>query len=284
MSDTKLSILLAKEILQEFNTRISSAESEEFESLTVIKECIKICQEYLLRFKKIVLENGFISIEDEIYFFKTAKRQVYSLLYYYSEIYNIEIRRPIGNETIQLDFVTREYQRISLVYSSYSQYYHYLRTSSDALDQQYFTRKELLLDPNIPWFYYDSDTHFSTGYDSIFAVLIASDRLCEYLLMPKDSKTRHKTSIIDPKDFEWSGSLVSFCEIFDALDVAKYFGGKVQGIRKVFSFFGPLLNVHSNNPNKIRDEISMRKRNRFVAIDDLKLNYERHLTVRDQNY
>ena len=71
-------------------------ESKENDLILYCKAAIGTIRGSLENLRHLVLENGFVSDEEEIFFFKKVKRTILQQLIYYSELLMIESCRPPG--------------------------------------------------------------------------------------------------------------------------------------------------------------------------------------------
>lgn len=66
-------------------------------SIDSICEIVDFLQKSLKDLRDFIIKHSFISIEEEIYFFKYIKPEVLGRLLYFTEVYSVEMRKPNGS-------------------------------------------------------------------------------------------------------------------------------------------------------------------------------------------
>ena len=112
------------------------------ESSTVCKAqksiiCLKAALQNL---KVFALNYNFSSKEEEIWFFKEIKPDIFSRLIYFVNVFNIESRRPMGSYEIQKNYLSHESKKLTFFFNNHLEFYQYYRMNSTYLDDKYFVR------------------------------------------------------------------------------------------------------------------------------------------------
>lgn len=90
--------------------------------------------------KHFISGYSFLNEAEEIRFFKEIKPQFFSLLIYYSKVYNIELRMPAGSTEDKRSHLVHIQERIRFFFDTNIELYGYYRSGSNHLDHLYFLR------------------------------------------------------------------------------------------------------------------------------------------------
>ncbi len=154
-------------------------QTEDFVELT--EKAMGLCDSVMSKFRVSVLKYGFISTEEEIYFFKHVKPKVESKFIFYTELFILEAHLPVGECKTQVRYLQNEIAKLCAYQMDNKEFYQYYGRNKTDLDQIYFLRGNLdsrIHEDNISC---HSDPNFCTGYDKILARIMANDQLKKYI-------------------------------------------------------------------------------------------------------
>lgn len=86
-----------QKLIKNLNIQLNSIDSLEESLFTKAPKAIILLENLFVELKTFISSYSFKDIEEETYFFKEIKPQLFSKLVYYRKIYNIESLRPNGS-------------------------------------------------------------------------------------------------------------------------------------------------------------------------------------------
>ena len=264
-----------------FTKELEEIQLNQPEIIHYSRKCSQLCRYYLDEVRKIIVQVKFDDNGKEIEFFKQLKPLFSSLLIYYSEVYHIELRKPQGSKAQIEDFFMEEYDRINLFFGLHNDFYKYYKSQSTDHDEIYFLRGNIK--SSIALHYAEIDYEFSTGYDLLIARFRANDMLSDYITRSMERLKVAPETSTRQSEFTWTAPVTAFAELIIALDAYAVFNNTPIGIGKLSIFFGSLFNLGHINIHKKYEEIRIRKKNRTVFLDALKLSLMRKMDLDDEN-
>ncbi|WP_417882517.1 RteC domain-containing protein [Xanthomarina gelatinilytica] len=260
------------------NDKIYTIESEATATdvLQLSEKCIKLVKDTLETIRTIVLEEDFKNTQDEIYFFKNVKPQVYSKLIYYAKLFNIESKRPRGSSKPQKKYLDYQIVRLQDYFNDNLEFYQYFRRGGTSLDLQYFIRgkDDIRLHPDN--FHFFTDDKFSTSHDSTVATIMAYDMLIVYLKQEIDKLENIKgmETIIKSNQFSsklfWTASKTDLIELIYAIHSSGAINSGTADIKEMAIICEQIFNIDLSNYYHTFVEIRSRKTNNTKFIDKLK--------------
>lgn len=171
---------------------IASLVKDENERFFRATACIHAC---LAEFKEHLLENPFVNVWEEIYFFKRIKPVVLSELMFQISVH--EYRNCPGWESIRVSYLSKQLNAATRLVEENKLFSVYVVSKRTDMDEYFFVRGEGRLRTDVPCPEEVSpilkycEPKFSTSYDFLLALLITGARLEAFarreleLLMPK---------------------------------------------------------------------------------------------------
>lgn len=261
---------------------IKKIEKQPIDTLDKIKQIIAVIQASLISLKTTVADYQFQSSEEEILFFKVWKPQISGLLMFYVRLYQIEKNRSGKSLSAQCKYLKLELEHIQRTLLDNS-FYHYYRTDQTELDTQYFIRDNYDILSDTHCHLLDRDFSFTTLHDSSVAMIIANDRLIEYLSGEIDSLSEKLhlkfASMIDSNLLQWTESKVSLVEFIYALYAGKCFNNGNTSLKDIAFCCEILFNIEIGDFYRIFLEIRNRKKSRTQFLDKLR---ERIIKMMDE--
>lgn len=282
---TLFDLQYVKTLFTSFTEKIEDIQANAFETIEKSRQCAFAGKEFLEELRQKLQDVDFASTEDEIQFFKHLKPLFSAQLIYHSEVYHIALRRPQGSLKQQELFFMDEYDRINLFCGVHHDIYRYYRSQQNHLDLLYFTRKTHSSQPHLDLPYSEFDPSFSTGYDLLIARFIANEMLSDHLTRSIE-ELHEKTNPpqkAQKSELEWTAPVVALVELIVALDSYAAFNNGSVGIGRLAIYFSSQFNIRISNIHKTYEEIRIRKKNRTVFLDNLKLALNRKMDIDDEN-
>ena len=253
-----------KRLNKELSNQLLNIELEEADLTKKAQKSTLCIKNALTQLKAFCVQYTFIDEQEEIYFFKKTKPELFSKLIYYVKIFNIESCRPTGSREIQEAYLKHELEKLTFFFSNHLEFYQYYRMDSTYFDDRYFMRgkENLHLYQDTLMFYVDPD--FSTSHDYMVAKIIANDRLEVFLKTELDALSIKTNSpnwghIGDSvQNIQWTDSKTSLVELIYALHAAGVLNNGHCEIRELSAFFEQIFNVRFTDVYHTYIEIKIR--------------------------
>ncbi|TWI13051.1 RteC domain-containing protein [Sphingobacterium siyangense] len=256
------------ELVQDLDNNISELNSELGNTVVFYETVINITLAKLREIKEFVLQKGFLSLEEEIEFFKRMKPLVVSKLIYYNGIYKIEAKRPYGGDKIIKKYLDNELNKLKRFFDNNLEFYKYYRTNSTYLDHKYFVRGNHDIKLSLDTYYFESDQNFSTSHDFKISKIIANDLIQIYIEdQLYTSKRAFKTTI--SKNLNWTGSKTALTELIYALHAHGVVDSGNIDIKILAKSLEQLFNIDLGDIYHTFFEIRNRKIKRTKFLDSL---------------
>jgi len=101
--------LALKEIIKKLEEELTHLKSQSLDIIVFTEKAAGTCWFALLEIRQLIIKNGFQNHEEEIYFFKQIKPEVFSKYLYYYKLFEIERDqfnyRVGGIKSIYLSFI-----------------------------------------------------------------------------------------------------------------------------------------------------------------------------------
>ncbi len=245
--------------------------------------CINAC---LKQIKEGICQKQFVSLAEEIKFFKEIKPSVYSKLIYFVKIFNIESKRPNGSEKSQRKYLANELKKLEKFFSDNLEFYQYMRNNMTFLDDKYFVRGKLDLHLYVDTFIYDADPNFSTSHDYKAARILANDLLCVYLntelsTLERKDNLSGKNTFTQKGQYSWTESKIALTELIYALHSAKCINNGNIDIKEMAAFMESLFKIDLGD--YYRDYLQIKNRQSQTRfIDNLKSSLINRISEQDE--
>ncbi len=103
----------------------------------------------------------------------------YYVIFYYQEMYNMEMNRPTGGDNELRKFFTGELSYIKGFFDRNKELYRYYRAKDTYMDKCYFLRGKPGISPDSDDLYFERDPRFSSPCDFKVAKILANDKIQE---------------------------------------------------------------------------------------------------------
>lgn len=236
-------------------------------------QSIIISRNFLKNYKKVVVNNGFSSIDKEIEFFKKIKPVPFGELIYYSEIRSFEIQFPKVDSSEQRKYIKRKLNKLNRFFLYNMDFGQYIRAEQTHLDVQYFTRDYFDNLPITSSKFYFQDPDFCTPYDMLLSKFKAYNRFINYLEIRlknnKKSQNNGVPELTNQVELKWTSTKTDLTELIYALHHSKVINNGKSDIKEIAQVLEGVLNFDVGDCYKTFAEIKTRKISRTKFLDDL---------------
>ncbi|WP_026451460.1 RteC domain-containing protein [Aequorivita capsosiphonis] len=260
--------------ISEFEAKLESLESCTEDILYRAETGISYTERWIKTLRDEVALNDFNSIQEEIFFFKHIKPQIFSKLIYYVKLFNIESKRPRSSSKFQIKYLNNQINRLQVFFNDNLEFYHYYRRGATSLDEQYFLRGKSDLRSATDFFNFYVDEQFSTCQDGTVATIMAYDMLIVYLQqeiekLENNNDNQNINLMKDSSKLFWTGNKTELIELIYALQSSGAINSGTADIKEMASLFEQIFNIDLGNYYHTFIEIRARKGSKTKFIDKL---------------
>lgn len=265
-----------EEVLYNLDNALDFLESEQEDILLRAEEGVLISKRALIKLRKIANRKRFKNINEEVYFFKHIKPQVFSKLIYYQTLFNIESKRPRSSNKSQIKYFNKHIDRLQIYFNDHLEFYNYYRRGATFLDEHYFARGKIDIRLFPDTFSFFIDDKFSTSHDTTVAIILAYDMLIVYLKTEIDKLKNHNPmeAVINPYQKQsrlfWTANKTDLIELIYALQSTGAINSGTADIKEMATACERLFNIELGDYYRTYLEIRSRKTNQTKFLDKLK--------------
>jgi len=259
---------------------VRTEEQKELSAVIKSKRIITALRESMHQLRQVVIQEKFVDEKEEIRFFKEFKPLFCSQLIYQIELLRLEITQPPGEPEIGEDAIQSQIERIRRFHQRNRDFYLYYQCGATHLDEFYFLRKNIYKFPCPELCRVEKDPEFSTACDLKVSQIQAFRLLSQYLYQQirGDSQNHPSKDVIG-----WTAPKVALAELIYAFHASGVLNNSQIDISKLSNYFSRVFNIELGNVYKIFEEIRLRKKNRTVFLDSLRLNLLRKMDEDDEH-
>lgn len=265
---------LSERLLKQLQQELEQIAIEVNDPLEKMKSALKPIRQALKKLKDFLTDHPFKDKAEEIKFFKYIKPDFYCWQIYFTELYTIESRIPVGDAEEQVSHFSREFSFIERFFLQYQFHYQYYKLNADELDSLYFIRGvdvQSVLMPQVP----ELDPHFSTSSDYLFSKMKAYEMLKDWLNERIQYLKRNPNSTYYPGmeegELYWTGDSINLAEIAVGIHRTKQVNKGTVSVGQIFRWLEEKLHVSMGVPSKRISEIRRRtKFSRTRYLDEMK--------------
>lgn len=264
-----------EDIILKLEDELTHLKSQAHDNFMLIEFAIGLCNSAIVKMRKMVVNKGFNSTDDEIYFFKYLKPRINSKLIFYIQLFDIEVKRRDASKEIQIHYLEEVLFEIHKYFQENMEFCHYYRRGQIYLDKFYFLRGNTNIRIHSDNHVNMVDPDFSTIYDQTVAKIIANERLVKYV-ENEIIKLRNNQGTLsgeEADDFHskayWSDTLTAIVELAYALDSVKAVNNGHIEIKKLIEMFEKMFNIKVGDYYRIFKEIQKRKKDRTKFLNSL---------------
>ncbi len=258
----------------EVSQSLSVINAKGIDTLKKSEEITSLLRNAFNRLRDFIHEYQFKDEQEEIFFFKEVKPNLFCDLIYYRKVYNIEINRPAGGNVELKIYLENELSRIKDFFDRNRAFYRYFRSGETCNDKQYYLRDKT---DNIfcqELFSFERDPKFSTCCDLKLAKIKANKQLESFLTKELADmnirQVKEENSVLPKEKLTWTISKVFLIELIYALFLFGAFNHGKATLKEIISYFEEVFNIDLGaNPSKAYAEMRGRKQ-RTTFLDKLR--------------
>lgn len=263
-----------QKLLTEFETQLDALEHGKEDILLKAEMGIVLVEKSIKRLQRQIIKKTFASQEDEIFFFKHIKPQIFSKLIYFVKLFNIESKRPRSNHSTQIKYLKNQIDKLQTFFNDNLEFYNYYRRGAMSLDEHYFVRGNRDLRLPLESVHFLTDEQFSTCQDATVSTIMAYDMLIVYLQREVDNldntiEQPENKPMQKPSNLFWTGSKTDLIELLYALHASSAINSGTVDIKELASHFEHFYNIDLGNYYHTFIEIRSRKTSRTKFLDRL---------------
>ena len=263
-----------KEISNSFLSELNKIQTNNTGILDCANRAIILSRDVLHIFKKKLVKSKFLTLEEEVHFFKTTKQIVLKPLIYYSEIRSFELQYPKANIQTQKKYVRRKLENCNRFFAHNLDFVQYVENEQTHFDLHYYTRKFLDSLPIVSSKFYFQDPDFTTARDMLLGKTKAYKELIGYLqnrLSPKAKGTKKSSLNGTSHTLKWTASKAALTELIYALHCNSAINNGNSNIKELAEELQNILQFDLGDFYKTFSQIKSRKISRTKFLDDLSL-------------
>ncbi|MCR8666248.1 RteC domain-containing protein [Aestuariibaculum sp. M13] len=276
---------LLKQIVLDLRQELEIIENFNDDTIQKLENCFKVSYEALQELKELFIDTPSWSMEDEIYFFKKTKPYVLSKVITNSELYRLEVKKPINSNKVVLKYYKSYIDKLQNYIDSKIEFYNYYRMDSKFLDEQYFTRKEtdLRLYPDAA--YFCTDAEFSTSHDTVLATLMAYESIILNVKQEMSvlNKEQYSTAENSMSTLNWTANKSDLVELIYAIQGTNAINNGNATLKEIASFFNLSFNVKIDDYSRVYFDLQARsQKTKFIDMlkETLENKIEKSLNTR----
>jgi hypothetical protein len=252
----------AEELYATMHGKLIDAELSDKDVMAKQSLYIEIIKSHTYGLKNYLYQYQFSSPAEEIRFYKLIKPKFVSLLLFHTELFDIEVSKPIDKEEIVKHYM-QALQKGQAFLSTNMEYYRYFHLGSTYLDSKYFLpdRNQETVNDVI----YDS--RFCTPFDHKFCILQSYELLKDHLRKAID---KLMMPVTDAMALKWTGSKICLVELMYALQASGVFNKSKTDVKMIARYFEKIFDVDLGNYYRTFNDIQHRKIGKTVFLDELR--------------
>lgn len=260
----------------EFECEYEALKRTTTDVLDLSYKMIEFIEEKLKEIGKWLKRHLFLTVQEEIQFFKELKPKIVSKLIFHQSILKIETKLPPTKKKKKKHYA-KELVNIYEYGMNSKEFYEYYRSKGSFKDEEYFLRKQYKnLWDNCSLINFDSK--LCTSHDFIYATFIANEMLEGYL-EKKLEGLNGMCSLNNPainSNLNWTASKVDLVELIYALQLSGAINGGNIDIKELAICFGKMLNIDiEDNLYRAYLDIKSRKTIQTKFLNTIKENLTR---------
>ncbi len=208
------------------------------------KEIIRYIENKLNEIYNWLNNYVFLSIQEEIYFFKELKPKLVSKLIYYKAILKLETTLPQTKKDKK-----KKYEKLLTEINQYAEknrdVYEYYRSRTSHKDEDFFVRRSYKDIIKNDCCLINCDSKICTSHDYKMANIIANDMFTSYIenkLDELNGKCKFNITQIDHK-FNWTGTKVDMTELVYGFQASGCINNGNVDLKELAIFLGTIFNM-----------------------------------------
>lgn len=250
----------------EFEREYEALKNTSDDVLTVSLQIIKYIEKKLKELFKWLKKYVFLSVQEEIYFFKELKPRMVSKLLYYKDLLNVESSLPPSKKNKR-----KHYEEwLSKIHQNgiiNREFYQYYRSRTTVKDEDLFVRRSYKNIFRDDCCLINYDSKLCTSHDYNVAIIIANDMLTSYLENKLD-ELNGTTTGYNPMNnkITWTGTKIEMAEMIYGLHYKQMLNNGNIDIKEIARGFSIAFNIEIDEKALYRSLQDIKKRYPINAI------------------
>lgn len=218
--------------------------------------------------------HQFETESEEIYFFKNTKSQLLSKIIVSKFQIDILLNLPNSKKAIP-DYYKKLIQKHSQIPKKLNQFYKYYRSESFHRDQDYFLRKNNIINNHDQYQFLFFDERITTKMEYTLSELLAKEQIIQYLEseLDKFENPIQENQQQFQSELQWTGTNLDFIELIYGLHLNKVINSGNKEVKEIAKTFCKAFNL----------DIEEQVYRYYIDIKRRKVNKTRFLTSMTEN-
>lgn len=260
---------IISELMDTMSSQLQLLERETQDDLTRFRESREVAYKIVCELREAVRSNPFRNLEQEIKLFRHIKPSFLRQYIYFQKLHELKFNEPALQEE-KKKYVESILVKLDAFRSQHRIFYEYCISSETHFDTHYFTRQSKFQCP-------DYDRNFSTGYDTLYATLLANEDVKKYLFVQLQAPVKS-----DPHtSLTWTASKAALIELIYALKATEVFNEGKADIKQITTSLENLFHISLGNYYRVYQDIRLRKSGQTNFLDQLKEKFTKRIEEQD---
>lgn len=206
---------------------------------------------------RFILTHTFQNVAEEVLFFRHIKPQFIKRYLFHQKLLELKLSEPFLDPE-KISYHQTFLTDLQIFRNQNNTFYKYCLSTDTHFDEQYFTRQSCF--PNL-----EIDKRVSTGFDSLYATLLANDDIRDFILKLNSQKIATANS-----ELTWTAPKASLIELVYALKATAVFNEGKADLKQIITTFENLFQIKLGNYSRVCQDIRLRKSGQTNFLDLLK--------------
>lgn len=262
-----------KTILEKVDLRKKELLSNALEIRHIANDMTNYISSLIPEVRKEICGHKFVSSEEEIIFFKEIKPSLIKELYYFTEIYNIEMLNERNSISSEVEYYQEVVDTNKISFTKKSSQCVYFELNRTDLDIIYFTRNQTNNLYHTDSFSSYLDPDFNTFQDLNYSKHLARKEISIYLkarlFYLKKISLYESTNLRPHGNMLWSGKKIKLIQLVYCIAISECVNdGKISN-EELIEFFEISFNISLSNYNVSLNQLRNAKKDKFPFIKEL---------------
>ncbi|AUS05949.1 RteC domain-containing protein [Pseudotamlana carrageenivorans] len=273
-----MELTIYKTITNLLNQKLEDIDQSNDDTIQKLERSYSVSYKALKELKQHYSNSNLLNQQKEIEFFKHIKPYVLSKVITFSQLYNLENRKPTISDKAILKYYKSYIVGLQDYIDSNISFYNYYRTESSMYDQQYFTRSEIDLKLYPEAAYFCTDNNFSTSHDTILATIMANEEIIMYV---KQEMTNYSQQVLNShkgfnNNLKWTATKSDLVELLYALHSSNAINNGNVTLKELATFLKEAFSLKLDDYSRVYYELQSRTQ-KTKFIDNLKETLENRI-------
>lgn len=255
----------SEQLLEKLKKELDTVFAETGDMFGRYSRSLYTVKSHITQLREFTYQYQFSSTVEEMDFFKNVKPILLAQYYYYESLASYTANKPTGDREAVKVYSHSFLGEIRKYNNEHLDFFSYCVSGASHLDHIYFTRNSTMLGEA------ELDIRFSTKYDLILARFVCNQHLEESIYQ----RIQPLEAAPEVSPLKWTTKKAHLVELIYALHKAEAFNNGKAELKEIANIFESLFNVTLGNLYRQFQEISLRKVNRTIFMDELKEKLEK---------